>query len=66
MSKYSLTYVAAIVSIVTSLSVIFGFDVDKGALTELAQGLVTLVSGAVALYGRYRVGDLKITGVRRH
>jgi hypothetical protein len=65
MKNYSMTYVAALVTITMSVSILLGVDLDEGTITELIQAVTLIVSGLATMYGRYRVGDLKFTGLRK-
>lgn len=62
--NYSLTYTARIVSFIVAGSVIFGFDVDQGHLTEVVQAGLIITSEVVTLYGRYRAGGINWFGLK--
>jgi hypothetical protein len=62
----SRTYIAAIVALISGLLPLAGFEVaDSEVLTNTIFNLVSIIAGAVAIYGRVKVGDINWLGIRR-
>lgn len=62
----SRTYIAALVALVSGLLPLAGFEVaDSQVLTDVIFNMVSLIAGAVAIYGRVKVGDINWLGIRR-
>jgi uncharacterized membrane protein len=62
---YSLTYISTIVLFLTFLCKVLGYEVGTEQLTTTVEVIVGLIAAIGALYGRYRVGGLKFSGVRK-
>lgn len=66
--NYSLTYVGVLVSLIGTLARWFNWHVpwtDSDDLAQFLQGIVTLVGLTIALYGRWRRGDISALGVKK-
>lgn len=62
----SRTYIAAIVALISGLLPLAGFEVaDSEVLTNTIFNLVSIIAGAVAIYGRVKVGDINWLGIRK-
>ena len=65
--KLSMTYVGIIVAVAGTLLVQFGFT--EGCSSEITSKLLSLLpvagGGALAGYGRYRIGDINAFGVKK-
>ena len=62
--NYSLTYVGIIVSVIGYILDQLGVPIDKEQLKNTVAFLLTLVGSLVALYGRFRKGDISVLGVK--
>mgnify|MGYP001600113113 FL=1 len=62
--NYSLTYVGIIVSVIGFILDQLGVPIDKEQLKNTVAFLLTLVGSLVALYGRFRKGDISVLGVK--
>ena len=65
MNHYSVTYAGRIVGFLMALSLMMGWDLDEGYLTEVVTAVLWLSGEALTLYGRYRKGDLHWWGARK-
>lgn len=62
----STTYIAALVALLSGLLPLFGFEVvDSALVSNLIFNAVTIISGAFAIYGRVKVGDITPLGLRK-
>lgn len=64
-NKYSLTYASRIVSLVMAVSLLAGWDLDQGYITELVTSIVWVVGELLTFYGRYRAGGISILGFKK-
>ncbi len=62
---YSLTYISTIVLFLIFIAKLLRFEIGTEQLTTAVEVVVGFVSAIAALYGRYRAGGLKISGVRK-
>ena len=63
--NYSLTYTGIIVFVIGYLFKLAGVPFVEGDLQTTISFITTFVGVVVALYGRFRRGDLTIFGTRR-
>jgi len=63
-NSYSLTYASRIIAIVMALSLILGWDLDEGYITELVTSVIWIIGEIISFYGRFRAGGLKWWGAR--
>ena len=61
----SITYVGILVAILAKLLEMGGVKMGTEQLTEFVVNFGVIVGGFVALWGRYRKGDLKVWGTRK-
>lgn len=61
----SITYVGVIVAILAKLMEMGGVNIGTEQLTEFVLNFGVILGGFVALYGRFRKGDLKFWGGRK-
>lgn len=62
---YSKTYTTEIVKVIAALGLIFGFDVDEQALTEVVMALTLVATTLYSLYLRYTGGGVTAFGFRK-
>ena len=62
---YSLTYISTIVLFLTFMAKTLGYEVGSAELTTTVEVAVGFVAAICALFGRWRAGGLKFTGVRK-
>jgi len=71
MNKYSTTYIAEIVKLVSVFALILGFDFDEETLTAVIGAIMLLASVGYSLYQRYvsgkegRAGAINPLGLRK-
>ena len=61
----SITYIGVIVAILAKLLEMGGVKMGTEQLTEFVVNFGVIIGGFVALYGRFRKGDLKLWGGRK-
>lgn len=65
MTKYSLTFVGILVMLLTKLLEVAGVEIGTDELTMTITTLVTIGGGLLALYGRWRKGDVNVFGMKK-
>jgi len=65
MENYSLTYTGIIIFVLARVVEMFGWNILPGEIETVVLSLAQVVGVLVTLYGRYRVGDLKVLGTRK-
>ena len=63
--NYSLTYISTVVLFLTFLAKVLGYEVGSEALTTTVQVIVGFIATIGALWGRYRVGNVKWFGAKK-
>jgi hypothetical protein len=59
------TYTSSIVVVLSSLFTLLKVEVDQENLTQIVVAVITLVSGIVIAYRRYKLGDISVAGKRK-
>lgn len=54
--KYSTTYTAEIVKLLSVFALIMGFDFDEETITAIVGAVIVLASSIYTLYHRYKAG----------
>jgi len=63
--NYSVTYIGIFVSVIALIVEKLGLNILPGEIETTVLVITQLVGAVIALIGRYRKGDLKISGVRK-
>jgi len=61
----SITYAGIIAFAIAWLAKVAGIEIASAQTQAMAENILSLVGIFVALYGRYRIGDLKWFGARK-
>jgi hypothetical protein len=61
----SLTFAASLAALLAQLLLLAGIEVQVTSLETTINTLVTIGAAALALYGRYRLGDITPVGTRK-
>lgn len=65
---FSITQTGNIIVFVSTLFALFGVNIakeDLEATLRVISGVVALIGAIISWYGRWKVGDLKITGFKK-
>lgn len=65
MTNYSITFVGILVMLLTKVLEAAGVEIGTEELTMTITTLVTLGGGLLALYGRWRKGDVNVFGMKK-
>ena len=61
----SLTFAASLAALIAQLLLLAGIEVQVMAMETTINTIVTIGAAALALYGRYRIGDINAVGIRK-
>ena len=64
-TKYSKAYAGGVVALIMSVSIVFGWDLDEGSVTEGVQLFGTLIGSLLSVYGSAARSDLEWYGKRK-
>lgn len=61
----SLTQVGNYVVLISFLLGIFKVNISSEEVTKFVEAALVLIGLCTSFYGRYRIGDLKLSGIRK-
>lgn len=61
----STTYIALLISGLSTVAARFGFTVDVPVVNENIMTIISVIAWAYAFYGRYKAGGITVFGFRK-
>jgi len=65
MNKFSLSQAGTYVALISFLLGLFKVNISTAEVSQFVEAAFVIIGLATAFYGRYRVGDLKLSGIRK-
>lgn len=63
--NYSVTYGGAIVGLLVFLAKFFNLDLGEEEIQGAVENILSVVSFAMVVYGRFRIGGVNIFGLKK-